>query len=162
MACKGIRQSNILEIATGSGSAAYFLKRDNNYVGVDISPGLLRRAYSRLRKSGFETVELFVGSADDLPFPDQQFDFAICHLSLNFFNDLEQFIKELKRVLKQRAVFYCSVPIPERKPAESTIHGNLRSENELKSIFESSGFKFTSQPHMNGALLYFSAVLLPE
>lgn len=156
---RDIHHARILEIATGSGNAALFLNADNIYTGIDISPGLLKRAYSRLYESGFEMVELYVSTAEVLPFPDKQFDFAICHLSLNFFNDIILFIRELKRVLKHKATFYCSVPVPERRPAKSTIHGTLYTEKELKTFFETSGFNFRSMPHKNGAILYFTANL---
>ena len=105
-------------------------------------------------------VELYVSTAEVLPFPDKQFDFAICHLSLNFFNDIELFIVELKRVLKHGSTFFCSVPVPERKPAKSTIHGTLYTEKELKTFFETQGFNFEGKSYDNGAILYFSASLL--
>jgi ubiquinone/menaquinone biosynthesis C-methylase UbiE len=156
---KDIHNYNILEIATGSGNVAYFLNNDNKYTGIDISPGLLRKAYSRFRKYGFKDVELYNASADELPFPDNVFDFAICNLSLNFFNDIELFIQELKRVLKFGSTFYCSVPIPERKLSESKIRGTLYSEDKLMLTFKNNNFSFESKQYKNGALLYFSAVL---
>jgi ubiquinone/menaquinone biosynthesis C-methylase UbiE len=155
--CKDIHHANILEIATGSGNAALFLNTDNNYTGIDISQGLLRKACSRFKELGFERVDLYLASAEDLPFQDHVFDLAICHLSLNFFDDIELFIKELKRVLKVGAIFFCSVPVPERQPERSTIHGTLYSENELKTFFEKNNFRFESKSHKNGALLYFTA-----
>jgi SAM-dependent methyltransferase len=157
---KEINHAKILEIATGSGNAVNFLNKVNNYTGIDISPGLLRRAHSKFNESGFEMVELYIASADDLPFPDHCFDFAFCHLSLNFFGDIELFIRELRRVLKHGATFFCSVPVPERKPAKSIIHGTLYSENELKTFFEKNCFRFESKSHDNGALLYFTACLI--
>jgi ubiquinone/menaquinone biosynthesis C-methylase UbiE len=154
-----IHLARILEIATGSGNAALFLNKDNNYTGIDISPGLLRRAYSRFKESGFEMFELYVSAAENLPFPDRQFEFAFCHLSLNFFTDIELFIRELKRVLRPGATFFCSVPVQERKPTRSTIHGTLYTEYELKTFFESGGFSFDGRSYENGAVLYFSAKL---
>jgi len=76
-----------------------------------------------------------------------------------FFSDTKLFIKELKRVLKHESTFFCSVPVPERKPVKSTIHGTLYSEKELKTFFESAGFKFDSKSQKNGAVLYFMASL---
>jgi ubiquinone/menaquinone biosynthesis C-methylase UbiE len=153
----GIHHANILEIATGSGNAAKFLNRENHYTGIDISPGLLRKAYSRFKESGFEQFDLFIASASDLPFSDHQFDYALCHLSLNFFDDIEPFSEELRRVLKKGATFFCSVPVPERKPAKSKIHGTLYTAEELKAIFQDKGFEFESKSYENGAIFYFSA-----
>ena len=35
---KGVHGKRVLELATGSGSAAHFLPNDNQYTGTDISP----------------------------------------------------------------------------------------------------------------------------
>jgi ubiquinone/menaquinone biosynthesis C-methylase UbiE len=84
---------------------------------------------------------------------------AICDLSLNFIGNIETFVKEIKRVMKQGSKFFCSVPVPERKEPKVKIHGSLYSENELKTCFEKFGFSFVPKPTENGALLYFVAKL---
>jgi len=155
---KNICKSNVLEISTGSGNAVFFLNNDNNYAGVDISPGLLKRAYKRFREYGFNDIELFNSSAEELPFADNYFDFAICNLSMNFFENIELFIRELNRVLKNGSMFFCSVPVPERKIEKSRIRGTLYTEKMLKESFERFDFSFESKFFDNGALFYFSAV----
>ncbi len=156
---KNIHNSNILEIATGSGNAALFLNNDNTYSGIDISPGLLQKANRRFQGYGFREIKLYNASADELPFLDTVFDYAVCNLSLNFFDDIELFIKELRRVLKDGSTFFCSVPVPERKLPDSKIRGTLYSENELVAFFKKYNFNFKSMSYRNGALLYFSAIL---
>jgi len=156
---QNLRNANILEIATGSGNMAPFLNIDNKYTGVDISTGLLKKAFLRFKKYGFKNMELFNADACELPFSDNTFDLGICNLSLNFFDDLELVIHEIGRVLKQGSTFFCSIPIPERKPTSSKIRGKLYSENELKLLFEKYNFLFKSKRYRNGAILYFSAVL---
>ena len=156
---KDIHNLNIIEIATGSGTLSEFLPNDNKYIGVDISKGLLKKANSRFKKNGFENFELYNTSAEQLPFDENTFDFAICNLSLNYFDDINPFLLELRRILKIHSTFFCSVPIPERKPEKSKIRGILYSENELKEIFKKYGFKIDSKPYENGAVLYFTAIL---
>ena len=102
---------------------------------------------------------MFNTSANELPFTDNIFDFAICNLSLNFFNDIDLFLLELRRILKINSAFFCCVPIPERKPEKSKIRGTLYSEIELNKIFKKYGFDFESKPYKNGAVLYFTAIL---
>jgi SAM-dependent methyltransferase len=148
---------NLLEIASGSGFSASLLNRNNSYSGIDISSGLLKLAEKRFSEKGFEDFELFVADASDLPFSDEYFDIVFCDLSLNFLGDIETFIIELKRVMKKDSCFYCSVPIPERKDPKVVIHGNLYSENELKTWFEKYNFHFNMKPVENGALAYFEA-----
>lgn len=89
---------------------------------------------------------------------DNQFDIGICNLSLNFFKDIESFILELKRVLKSKAPFYCSIPVIDRLQKNTKIKGTIFYEKELKSLFETKGFNFISLDYCNGALLYFKAI----
>jgi SAM-dependent methyltransferase len=157
---KTIQSKNILEIATGSGFSSELLSMDNSYTGIDISVGLLKQAVRKFKAHHFADAEFFVSTANELPFSDQFFDIVICDLSLNFLGDLDNFITEIKRVMKSGSVFYCSVPVPEKKDPKVIIHGNLYSENELKTHFEKHNFIFNPRPIENGALLYFNARLL--
>jgi ubiquinone/menaquinone biosynthesis C-methylase UbiE len=157
---RDINQKQTLEIATGSGFSSILLNNDNSYTGIDISSGLLSHAVSKFKKNGFHNFELYVADALDMPFSDGYFDVVICDLSLNFLANLEKFVTELKRVMKEDSIFYCSVPVPERKNPRVIIHGTLYSENELKACFEKYNFIFTPKPYINGALLYFEARLI--
>jgi SAM-dependent methyltransferase len=157
---KEIHYKNILEMGTGSGDVVKFLNKVNHYTGVDISKGLLRIASKKLNHHRFLSTELFLADACHLPFEDHCFDIALCNLSLNFFADIDIFILELRRVLKQNATFYCSVPIPERRKKGVTIHGTLYSVEELRNRFQKHHFCFTALPYENGAIFYFRARLV--
>jgi len=153
-----VHGKNVLELATGSGSAVNFLMNDNRYTGTDVSPGLLKRAVNRFLSAGFQDAEFYVSSTDDLPFEKESFDVCICILSLNFFDDLAKVLKEVSRVLASRSVFVCAVPVPERNTLGSTIRGKLHSEDELAEAFRQNGFRFESIPCENGAVLYFRGI----
>jgi len=153
----GFREKKILELGTGSGSICNYIDPSNDYVGVDISKGLLKKAGKRFKKSGHRHFELFVASADDLPFSKDSFDFAFCNLSFNFFQDAQRVVNEIKRVLKNEGQFFCSVPVPEKNIKRNQINGTLRSEKELKKIFEKNEFDFKELPPHNGAIFYFLA-----
>lgn len=157
-ALSDVREKQVLELATGSGSAVHFLHRENRYTGTDISPGLLKRAAKRFREGGFPEPEFYVVSADDLPFADGIFDVCLCILSLNFFSDAEKALREARRVLAREGAFVCSVPVPERNKLESTIRGALYSEAELERICRGCGLGFEPIRCENGALLYFVAI----
>jgi SAM-dependent methyltransferase len=156
---QGVHEKRVLELATGSGSTVNFLANDNQYTGTDISPGLLRKAVKSFRNAGFKNAEFYVTSADDLPFYDDLFDFILCILSLNFFDDIKKVFKEIHRVAVTDAIFICSVPVPERNKLKSTIRGTLFSEEELEKICQEIGFRFEKIPDENGALFYFRAIL---
>ena len=152
-----IRNKHILELGTGSGRISRVLDKSNYYAGVDISRGLLKKAAKRFGKAGFPEYELFLASADNLPFKEEQFDLVVCNLSLNFFPDIGQVISEIRRTLNSNGQFFCSVPVPERKRKEAVIHGTLYTEERLKTYFTEAGFRFNSLPYINGAILYFIA-----
>jgi SAM-dependent methyltransferase len=149
----------IIEFATGSGDAIRFLNNRNIYAGVDISSGLLRLAKKKFGEWGFTIFELYSSDACETPFQDNTFDVAICNLSLNFFKSIDKFLSELQRILKPNGIFYCSVPIPERKKSKAIIHGTLYKHDDLKKLFENKNFNFEPLPHENGALLYFKTRL---
>lgn len=155
---KNIRQKYVLELATGSGNAVYFLNNDNHYTGIDISPGLLRRAVRRFRSYGFKDSKFYLISAHDLPFRDNSFDLCMCHLSFNFFPDLKKTIQEISRLTKNNGLFLGSVPVPERKRMQTTIRGHLFTESEIKTFFENEGWHFHALQPENGCLLYFKAI----
>ena len=152
-----IRNSRVIEFATGSGDAVKYLDNDNLYAGVDISAGLLRIARRRFDSFLFTDSELYVADTCDTPFEDNSFDFAFCNLSLNFFEDIDRFISEIYRILKPGGTFFCSAPVPERKTTKAVIHGKLYTAEDLKERFENHGFSFEALPYTNGALFYFSA-----
>ena len=156
---QSFKNVKVLEIGTGSGFSSDLLSKDISYTGIDISIGLLKQAVRKFNYHNLPDAEFYVSQASDLPFDDYIFDIVICDLSLNFLGDLDLFIQEIKRVMKEDSIFYCSVPVPERKNANVTIHGNLYSEDELKARFEKYNFNFNSRPVENGALLYFNARL---
>ena len=155
---KNVHNKDILELATGSGNVATALPCDNRYTGTDISEGLLKIALRRFVKAGFKNFEFYLCSADALPFQENSYDICICNLSLNFFGDLENVIKDCRRILRNEGYFICSVPVPEKNKKASTIRGKIFSENELKNLFEKNKFAFRSYDFINGALLYFKAV----
>ena len=157
-ALAGIQRRRILELGTGSGSAAHFLRSDNQYTGTDVSPGLLKQAAKQFKKAGFSTPEFYVVRADELPFESGIFDVCLCVLSLNFIGNVEKVFQEIGRVLLPNGLFVCSVPVPERNTLQRTIRGVLYSEAELEKVCQAHGFKFTRISCENGALLYFKAV----
>ncbi|MGQ1787458.1 MULTISPECIES: class I SAM-dependent methyltransferase [unclassified Saccharicrinis] len=130
-----IHHQKILDIAAGSGNAVEFLRNDNSYIGTDISSGLLGMAAKKFNHSVFENAEFYVTDANNMPFGNNFFDLSLCHLTLNFFTNIDNFILELKRVLKPGGIFFSGTPTPEKKKTDVKIGGTLYAEDELKEMF---------------------------
>jgi len=95
----GIR---VLDVATGTGVvpllAAEQLGATGKIVGIDISEEMV--AFAKEKCSGFGNIQLQVGDAENLDFPDESFDAVLCASSLFFVPDMVKTLKEAKRVLK--------------------------------------------------------------
>jgi len=90
----------VLDVATGSGNAAIAAARlGSTAVGVDYVPSLLARGRLRAAAEGL-SVELLVGDAEALPFPDASFDAVTSVFGSMFAPDHEQAAAELLRVTR--------------------------------------------------------------
>jgi ubiquinone/menaquinone biosynthesis C-methylase UbiE len=96
--------SNVLEIACGSGGPAVFLAEiaGCSVTGIDVNEHGLVTGRERARSHGLENrVTLQKADADTgLPFPDNTFDALICVDAANHFPHRLEVLKEWQRVLK--------------------------------------------------------------
>ena len=154
--CRGIHNTKILEIGTGSGVSAEWLPPDNEYYGVDVSPGLLRQARKRFATRGFDRSALYVLDVKHMPFSSASFDLCLCILTLNFIEDGVALFHEISRLLKIGGRALICVPVPELlSDAGMKIRGRLRSEKELRQMTNDCGLRYRTIQVDNGALLYF-------
>ena len=92
----------VLEVSIGPGPNLPFLYetgRVEMVYGLDISPGQLKRCQAFVRKGGWE-VELFLGTAEELPFREGVFDTVFHVGGINFFNDKQAAVNEMIRAAK--------------------------------------------------------------
>jgi ubiquinone/menaquinone biosynthesis C-methylase UbiE len=87
-----IRAQRLLDVACGTGRFLAFVKQ--NYprlpvVGVDLSPAYLRQARRDL--DAWSWVDLGLGAAEALPFPDASFDLVSC---VYLFHELPRAVRE--------------------------------------------------------------------
>jgi ubiquinone/menaquinone biosynthesis C-methylase UbiE len=92
-----------LEIGCGMGGNSTRMCEEYpvEMVAMDISPYQLEHARKRAEKMGLnERIRHVNGSAMDMPFSDNQFDFSICIESSFHYSDLGRFVSEQARILK--------------------------------------------------------------
>lgn len=98
-------RDRVLDIGCGSGNHLLMLSRRGLYVsGVDPSSYMIQKARERLGKR----ATLRRGVAEDLPFDDNEFDYAVFINTLEFLNDPSRALREAGRVASKK-VFICVV-----------------------------------------------------
>jgi SAM-dependent methyltransferase len=90
---------SVLDVACGTGAVtAEALRRvapGGSVCGIDLSPDMLAVARRKL-----PDLDLREGRAEALPFKDAAFDVVTCQFGLMFFDDREQALREMRRVLR--------------------------------------------------------------
>lgn len=81
-------------------SLAKASKAQDQIVGLDFSKNMLQIGREKLIKEGLPEVKLVHGSALDIPFEDNTFDYATIGFALRNVPDLEKTIREMMRVVK--------------------------------------------------------------
>ena len=104
----------VLDVACGTGVVARrALERVGDrgrVVGTDINAGML--ALARAVVPGVDPSDWVEACADDLPFPGEAFDVALCQLGLQFFADKPAAMQELRRVIVPGGRLFVNVPGP--------------------------------------------------
>jgi ubiquinone/menaquinone biosynthesis C-methylase UbiE len=102
------KDSNFLDLGCGTGwavrYAAGLLNAQGNFVGIDISEGMIAKAKEHSR--GSAKIKYYKASAEDLPLENSYFDVVICTNSFHHYLNPEKAIHEVYRVLKQEGKIY--------------------------------------------------------
>lgn len=99
--------NRLLELGCGNGKLWQENKidlRNREIFLSDISEGMVEEVRNKLG-SDFNCI---VADAEKIPFKDAYFDAIIANHVLFYLNDLNQGLKEIRRVLKPNGVLYCS------------------------------------------------------
>jgi demethylmenaquinone methyltransferase/2-methoxy-6-polyprenyl-1,4-benzoquinol methylase len=97
----------ILDIATGTGDFAIQALKLNpeKITGIDISNGMLERGREKLRKRSLQQkIDLIYGDSENLQFKDNKFDAVIVAFGVRNFQNLNQGLSEMLRVLNTGGV----------------------------------------------------------
>lgn len=98
-----IKPKKILDVASGTGDFAFealSLKPDK-IVGFDLSEGMMRYGRQKAKEKGVEHIVEFVkGDSEKMPFTDGMFDAVTVGFGVRNFENLEDGLKEIHRVLR--------------------------------------------------------------
>jgi len=108
------RPMEVLDIACGDGFLLSRLAARNQanlgLTGADMNSSELEIARARLGSA----ASFHQARAQELPFAPHSFDYVLCHLALMLMDDVEQVLREIRRVLRPGAQFAAIVFVSYR------------------------------------------------
>jgi len=111
----------ILDLATGTADLAITMAKHNpqaHIIGMDFSEKMLEIGKAKVAKQALENqVQLQMGDAANLPFKDNMFDAVTVAFGVRNFENMEQGLSEIHRVLKSNGeIFILEFSIPKKFP----------------------------------------------
>jgi ubiquinone/menaquinone biosynthesis C-methylase UbiE len=94
----------VLDLASGTGEPALSLAKalgsGGRVVATDLVPGMLEAVREKACSQSLTQMEFQVADAEQLPFANGEFDRVTCRFGIMFFPDVQQALREIRRVLK--------------------------------------------------------------
>ena len=95
---------NLLDVAIGTADLAIEIVKQGKaqqVTGIDLSTEMMKIGAEKVEKNHLqEQISFTEGSALALPYPDGHFDAVTCAYGVRNFSDLDQGLREMRRVLK--------------------------------------------------------------
>ena len=92
---------SVLEVGVGTGKNLPYYPASMHITGIDLTPGMLEQARRKTKAFGFDSrVDLQLGDAQALDFPDNSFDSALATFVFCSVPDPVLSLREMKRVVR--------------------------------------------------------------
>ena len=139
--------ARVLDVGCGSGWATRLLAEqafNGQVTGVDISDEMIRVAREASRS--FRNIDFEIASAEQLPFPDDEFNHAFSMESLYYYRDIPKALSEINRVIKPGGSFVVVVDLFWENEATHqwidtlNVPVELLSVDDYRSLFIDAGF----------------------
>jgi len=117
----------ILDVATGTGDLAITAAtkiKNSKIVGVDIAEEMLAVGQKKIKQKNLETqIRLEQADSENLPFKTNEFNAAMVAFGVRNFENLDQGLAEMCRVLKVHSKIYVlEFSMPEKFPIRQLYH----------------------------------------
>lgn len=117
-----VQGKQVLEIGVGTGKNIPYYPAGGEVIAIDLSPKMLEQARKKAASEGAD-VKLLEADAQELPFPDANFDTAIATFVFCSVPDSVLGLKELRRVLAPGGQLLLLEHVLSHKPLlESLMH----------------------------------------
>lgn len=142
---------NIIDIGCGGGIAIkHFTKkfREGHIYGIDISPDMVNLAKRLNRKAISEKrVEIFTANVEEIDLGDKRMDLVTVFDNINFWNNYEASLANIKRLLGKNGRLVIVNAYPE-KGTKWYEFVKFKDVNEYQQLLEKNGFQLTNQKMM--------------
>jgi len=170
----------ILDIATGTGDLAINLAKTSasKIIGFDISPGMLEVGKKKITHKQLDhKIKMVLGDSEKMPFDDNSFDAITVAFGIRNFENLEQGLSDILRVLKPNGIFVIlETSVPTKTPFKQgyklytkrilPLIGKLFSRDKVAySYLSESASVFPYGEALNNILLkigFINAEALPQ
>jgi ubiquinone/menaquinone biosynthesis C-methylase UbiE len=93
-------QGTVLEIGPGAGANLAYYPTTIRWIGIEPNPFMHAYLHQEAARQGLAAVELYEGTAEQLPIADHSVDAAVSTHVLCSVRDVAQVLQEIQRVLK--------------------------------------------------------------
>lgn len=94
----------VVDLGSGGGLDVFLASKmvgpEGRAIGIDMTPAMIERAQTNAKASGYENVEFYLSTIDQIPLPDASVDCVISNCVLNLAPDKPAVFREIARVLK--------------------------------------------------------------
>ena len=143
--------NSILEVGCGTGTLTLAAKRQagpsGRVCGIDIIPGMIEASRQKAAQAK-EDITFQLGSIDNIPFPENQFDIVLCSFMIFHMSEttMRKGITEIHRVLKPQATWLvldlALPPQPVQRYIAQKLFGSMLQHDlhELMPLMEAAGY----------------------
>jgi arsenite methyltransferase len=94
----------VVDLGSGGGLDVFLASKmvgpEGRAIGIDMTPAMIERAQNNAKASGYQNVEFYLSTIDQIPLPDASVDCVISNCVLNLAPDKPAVFREIARVLK--------------------------------------------------------------
>jgi phosphatidylethanolamine/phosphatidyl-N-methylethanolamine N-methyltransferase len=116
----------ILEVGVGTGLSLPLYRDDVKVTGIDISTEMLEKARARVNEGSLSQVQAVLEmDAEDLRFPDSNFDKVVAMYVVSVVSDPSRVVEEMRRVCKPGGEIFIVNHFRARNPVIRVLEGLL-------------------------------------
>lgn len=128
-----VKGKRVLDVACGSGYGAYELLKGgaSAVIGLDNSRQAISYARKKYKKKG---ISFLRGDAEEMPFMKGEFDIIVSFETIEHLKNQDEFVIEVKRVLKNKGLLIISTPNKLVYPKGNIFHTQELTPKNFRNL----------------------------